>query len=347
MSAHREILENCLLCGKAGETLYAGLSDRQETEEGGFGLRRCAHCGFVWLSPRPGREELPAFYPKDYYAYQVPETVPGNAGMGRGVRDTIRRLILSETFGYAHLGPRTRWASLVGRVLGAIPPLRQRAAFGWEDLFPCYVPNGRLLDVGCGAGTYLARMRELGWDVYGVDLSQDAARVAKERYGIPVEVGMLPEVRYSEGMFAVVTMNHVIEHVPDPLAYLAECWRILAPGGQLIIHTPNMVSFASRLFGKNWKALDPPRHLVLFSPSTLRACVQRSGFCVVRERSYPYLASYNTQMSLFLRRQGHTRGLTDLSNTGSLARFLGQVERALLPIWRWAGNELRLVAVKS
>ena len=347
MSAHREILENCLLCGKAGETLYAGLSDRQETEEGGFGLRRCAHCGFVWLSPRPGREELPAFYPKDYYAYQVPETVLGNAGMGRGVRDTIRRLILSETFGYAHLGPRTRWASLVGRVLGAIPPLRQRAAFGWEDLFPCYVPNGRLLDVGCGAGTYLARMRELGWDVHGVDLSQDAARVAKERYGIPVEVGMLPEARYSKGMFAVVTMNHVIEHVPDPLAYLAECWRILVPGGQLIIRTPNMVSFASRLFGKDWKALDPPRHLVLFSPSTLRACVQRSGFCVVRERSYPYLASYNTQMSLFLRRQGHTRGLTDLSNTGSLARFLGQVERALLPIWRWAGNELRFVAVKS
>ena len=347
MSAHREILENCLLCGKAGETLYAGLSDRQETEEGGFGLRRCAHCGFVWLSPRPGREELPAFYPKDYYAYQVPETVLGNAGMGRGVRDTIRRLILSETFGYAHLGPRTRWASLVGRVLGAIPPLRQRAAFGWEDLFPCYVPNGRLLDVGCGAGTYLARMRELGWDVHGVDLSLDAVRVAKERYGIPVEVGMLPEVRYSEGMFDVVTMNHVIEHVPDPLAYLAECRRILAHRGQLIIRTPNMVSFASRLFGKDWKALDPPRHLVLFSPSTLRACVQRSGFCVVRERSYPYLASYNTQMSLFLRRQGHTRGLTDLSNTGSLARFLGQVERALLPIWRWAGNELRLVAVKS
>lgn len=346
MSVQREILENCLVCGKAGETLYAGLSDRLETEESGFGLQRCARCGFVWLSPRPGREELPAFYPSDYYAYQVSEAVLGNAGVGRGVRDTIRRLILSETFGYTHLGLRTWWASLVGRVLGGIPPLRQRAAFGWEELCPYYVPNGRLLDVGCGAGTYLARMRELGWDVYGVDLSQDAARVAKERYGIPVEVGMLPEVRFPEGMFAVVTMSHVIEHVPDPLAHLAECWRILAPGGQLIIRTPNMVSFASRIFGKNWMALDPPRHLVLFTPSTLRACVQRTGFRVIRERSHPYMASFNAQMSLFIRRQGHARGLMDVSNTGPLARFIGQVERALLPLWRWAGNELRIVAVK-
>ena len=347
MSVHREVLENCLLCGMSGETLYAGLNDRLETDAGGFGLRRCPCCGFVWLSPRPGREELPEFYPSDYYAYQVSDAVLGNTGMGRGVRDTVRQLILRETFGYAHLGPRTWWASLIGRMLGGIPPLRHRAAFGWEELCPHYVPNGRLLDVGCGAGTHLAQLRELGWDVYGVDLSQDAARVAKERYGIPVKVGMLPEVRFPEGMFAVVMMSHVIEHVPDPLVHLTECWRILAPGGQLIIRTPNMVSFASRFFGKDWMALDPPRHLVLFSPTTLRDCVQRTGFRVVRERSHPYMASFNAQMSLFIRRQGHARGLMDIANTGPLARLLGQLERMSLPICRWAGNELRLVAVKS
>jgi Methyltransferase domain len=155
---------------------------------------------------------------------------------------------------------------------------------------------------------------------------------------------MLPEVGYSEGMFNVLTMSHVIEHVPDPLAHLSECWRILAPGGQLIVRTPNMASFASRMFGKDWTALDPPRHLVLFTPSSLHACVERVGFHVIRERSHAYLASFHAQMSLFIRQQGHARGLMDVSNVGPLARFLGQVEHMLLPIWRWAGNELRLVS---
>ena len=347
MSALREMIEQCLLCGQAGAVLYPALGDRLETDATGFGLQRCAACHCVWLSPRPTREDLPSFYPSDYYAYGAPEVVGQRTGAVRGVRDTLRRLILSEALGYTQLGSRSRWASFIGALLGGIPSLRQRAAFGWGELCPSYVPHGRLLDVGCGAASYLARMRELGWEVQGVDLSHDAARVARERYGIPVEVGMLSEARFPDNRFAVITMSHVIEHVPDPLAYLAECRRILAPGGRLIVRTPNLGGFASWLFGKDWMALDPPRHLVLFTPATLRACVEQSGFRVLQERSDPAMASFNAQMSLFIGRQGHARGLMDVVNTGLLARAIGLIERALLPVWRWAGNELRLVAEKS
>ncbi|WP_053379405.1 class I SAM-dependent methyltransferase [Nitrospira moscoviensis] len=346
MNVRRETAGACPLCGTAGETRYTELSDRLETYESGFGFQRCPRCSVLWLSPRPEREELPKFYPQGYYAYQTSDDGAAAGGMGRGLRDHLRRLILREVFGYAHLVRGGRWSSWVGRLLGAIPSLRRRAAFDWEELLPRFVPNGRLLDVGCGAATYLARMRELGWDVHGVDLSPDAARAAQNRYGIPVKVGMLPEARFPDGMFSVVTMSHVIEHVPDPPAHLAECRRIMAPGGRLIIKTPNLAGFASRLFGKHWVALDPPRHLVLFSPQALRECVQQAGFQVIRERSHPAMAEWNARISLFIRRQGHARGYARITRTGFAAWVCGLIERLLLLLWPWAGNELRLVAMK-
>jgi 2-polyprenyl-3-methyl-5-hydroxy-6-metoxy-1,4-benzoquinol methylase len=344
----REIITDCLLCGRAGETVYSDLIDRLETEEGEFGIQRCSHCAFQWLSPRPRLDEMAKFYPHNYYAYQVSAGVDPSTGLARGLREQIRRLILSEVFEYAHLGVGNERFSFLGRLFGMVPFLRRRAAFEWEEFLPHYIPNGRLLDIGCGAGTYLARMRALGWDVQGVDLSQDAAKVAQHRYGISVKVGMLPEVRFPDDMFSVVTMSHVIEHVPDPLVYLAECRRIIISGGHLIINTPNMISFASRMFGRHWVALDPPRHLVLFTPATLRQCVQRAGFKVVRERSYPYLAGYNAQLSFRIRQHGHVRNYTGMSvrDLECSAKLVEWVERALLLLWPWAGNELRLVAVK-
>lgn len=82
--------------------------------------------------------------------------------------------------------------------------------------------KGRLLDVGCGSGEFLAQMRELGWDVFGVEPDPQAARVAREQFGLTVWPGALAEASFPDGFFDAVTLNHVIEHVADPPWLAAE-----------------------------------------------------------------------------------------------------------------------------
>lgn len=135
----------------------------------------------------------------------------------------------------------------------------------------------RLLDVGCGNGSYLELMRLLGWDGTGVDTDPTAVAAAVKA-GFDVRLGTLFDAKFADGYFNVVTLSHVIEHVHDPVSLLAECRRVLAPGGELVVMTPNLESAVHRRFGCNWLHLDPPRHLVIFTIDSMRRALATAGF---------------------------------------------------------------------
>jgi SAM-dependent methyltransferase len=337
---------DCLLCGTPGETLFRGLHDRLYSVEGEFGFARCSGCGLVWESPRPTMDEIPKCYPADYEPHEGGAQGEVEIRPAAGVRDVLRGLILSEIFGYTRFKRDEWWASVGGRVLGQVPTLQSRARYGRDELCPPFVEGGTLLDIGCGAGGYLSAMKALGWTVMGIDPSPQAARIARENYEVPVKVGTLETSGLSDRSIAVVTMVHAIEHVPDPLAHLRECHRVLQDGGRLVLTTPNMAGLMSRLFKEDWMALEPPRHLWLFTPNTLQMCVERAGFRVERLLTRPFLSHVNYEKSLRIRRQGHARGNLQPCDAGPVARGLHRLERGLLPFWRWAGNELMLSAVK-
>ncbi len=340
-----ERISQCLLCGTQGQTLFEGLRDRLYQVEGEFGFSRCGRCGFVWESPRPTLEAIPQCYPDDYEPHEASEDGSPAVRPAGGVRDLLRAMILSETFGYTQF-KRPEWWAGAGRLLGCIPALRDRARYGRDELCPGFVEGGILLDIGCGAGGYLKFMKELGWRVLGIDLSPQAAKTARERYGVPVQVGTLETSGLADESVAVITMVHAIEHVPDPIAHLRQCHRVLREEGRIVLTTPNVAGLMSRLFGRHWMALEPPRHLWLFGPATLRACLERAGFRIERMLTRPFLSQVNYEKSLRIRRQGHARGNLRPSDARLLARGLDLVERALLPIWPWAGNELMVTAVK-
>ncbi|MGI0134289.1 MAG: class I SAM-dependent methyltransferase, partial [Candidatus Micrarchaeaceae archaeon] len=135
-----------------------------------------------------------------------------------------------------------------------------------------YLPErlgGRLLDVGCGSGDTIDEMQRRGWNCEGIDFDPETARIAQER-GFSVYVGELHAQRYPGDTFDAIVMSHVIEHVPDPLGLFEECRRILKPGGRLIVLTPNGSSWGHQVFGANWLYLDPPRHLHIFTFSSIR-----------------------------------------------------------------------------
>jgi len=134
-----------------------------------------------------------------------------------------------------------------------------------------------LLDAGCGNGEFLLRMARGGWRVKGLEPDPVAADVARSA-GLSVLEHPLEGAELGTDQFDAITMNHVIEHLHDPVAALTNIRRALAPDGLLWIATPNLQSRGHRRFASSWVHLDPPRHLILFDGDALGRLLARCGF---------------------------------------------------------------------
>lgn len=141
---------------------------------------------------------------------------------------------------------------------------------------------GRILDIGCNTGAFLSVARQLGHEAYGVEMAEEAARYAQRQPGLRVHHGTLEAARYPERSFDVATLWDVIEHVPDPLALLAEARRVLKDDGLLVVQSPNMASAMAAVAGARWGWWTVPDHLYHFTPATMRRLVQAAGLRVVR-----------------------------------------------------------------
>ncbi|HLN28559.1 MAG TPA: class I SAM-dependent methyltransferase [Gemmataceae bacterium] len=140
--------------------------------------------------------------------------------------------------------------------------------------------EGRLLDFGCGGGSFLARLHRMDWQVTGIDVSTAAVQRVRDELGLQAFVGTLPHPELRPESFDVVTMWHSLEHVHAPLEVLQEAHRLLVPGGRLVVAVPNIDSLPFRWFGPAWYGLDLPRHLTHFAPWTLHLMLERAGFRV-------------------------------------------------------------------
>ncbi len=136
----------------------------------------------------------------------------------------------------------------------------------------------RVLDFGCGAGDFLSAARELGADCFGIEPGSEAVAAARSG-GIDVFHGTLDDyLALGEGRrFDLITANHVLEHVEDPVATLRELGGLLTPAGRLWVSVPNAESWGSRLLGPRWHSADLPRHVHHFSTSSLTRCFEQAG----------------------------------------------------------------------
>lgn len=337
----------CLMCGAFGGMLYDGLKDRPFDTPGLWNLRKCPNreCGLLWLDPMPTPGDI-------WKAYRSYYTHPGNSEAQ--VKQDLARLVFRRTMARlrrAYLN--RRYGCCSGRRISDVFLVWLAYLMPWRrsewDMSVMFLPclqRGRLLDVGAGAGHLLVGMRELGWEVEGVDVDPGALENTKAK-GLKVSLGPLEDLHYPDDYFDAISMSHVIEHVHDPARLLKECHRILRPGGRLSLVTPNAQSLCHRVFGSSWFALEPPRHLHIFTRNTMRILLTKSGFSAanvfttIRDADALFVASRS------IRRSGRFRMHSRQPRSEKIAGRLSQVlEWALLKVAPCVGEELSATARK-
>lgn len=140
---------------------------------------------------------------------------------------------------------------------------------------------GSLLDIGCSLGYFVEAANSRGWNACGIEISPHASEEAR-KMGLDVRTGILQEADYKDGSFDCVTMWDVLEHVPDPTAHMLEVHRILAPGGVVVIGTPNLGHARFRQKREKWRHLKPAEHIFYFTSSSIARLLEKTGFGVTR-----------------------------------------------------------------
>ena len=153
--------------------------------------------------------------------------------------------------------------------------------------------KGSILDIGAGTGDFLAVAKSDGWKVSAIEPNPKARKIAESK-GI-LFTGATETL--PENSFDVITMWHVLEHVPDPEAQLKELKRLLKADGVIVIAVPNHKSYDAAVYGKFWAAYDVPRHLWHFSKTSIEKLAQKTDMILTKTVPMPFDAFYVSLLS--------------------------------------------------
>jgi SAM-dependent methyltransferase len=152
--------------------------------------------------------------------------------------------------------------------------------------------RGRLFDVGCSGGWFLDVMK--GWECYGSEIAGVDAATARARHGDRIFEGSFEDYPEKPGFFDVITLQDVFDHLPQPLLALQKCWKLLKPGGLIVIKVHNISCLYARLSGSRFYALIPPSHLFYYDEQTLSRALRDTGFHPIDSRYMAQLLKVST-----------------------------------------------------
>ena len=277
-----ERVETCPVCACATRSLlYDDAWDASFlVAPGRWSLWRCGKCSSAYLDPRPTAASIGRAYER-YYTHH------DNAGMAdpKGPLAMVRRA-LANGYRNNRYGGNARPASRLGPLMASLAPVQRHGIDYNFRYLPRPGVSSRLLDVGCGGGDWLVQAAAAGWNASGVDPDPVSLARARER-GLDVRGGFIDSWSDCKGSFDAVTMSHVIEHVGDPRALLTAAFELLRPGGCLYIDTPNIDAASHARFGRHWRGLEIPRHLVLLNRRALDALLGEIGFGAIAHHRAP------------------------------------------------------------
>jgi SAM-dependent methyltransferase len=236
-----------------------------------YALRWCNACEFGFVAPRPTPAQVGAFY-------DFPEYYTHTAGKG-DAKPAKQPLTLSEK-----LRVKLAWTFDKGRVLYPTTEMML------QDVSKQSGSKPRVLDLGCGSGSALMKLRDAGCEVAGIEPDARAAEACREK-GLNVHAGTGEDIpaALQASRFDLVMMHHAMEHCIDPLRVAHNVAGLLAPQGVFLCEVPNNHAYGLRaLCGPAWHWLDVPRHLNFFTQASMEKLMAAAGLRVLRTQHYGF-----------------------------------------------------------
>jgi 2-polyprenyl-3-methyl-5-hydroxy-6-metoxy-1,4-benzoquinol methylase len=246
----------CYLCGSNDSTPYTEAWDDLTGKLGTFHFVRCNQCGLTYQNPRIKEVFIGQYYDDEYIAH-------------RKKKD------------WGLMTPLYNWA------MGKHDRQKAKLVARYKTLDP----SSKILDIGCGAGTFLLRMHALyGAEVTGVDFKNLSALPGFDL--IDFHHGPIREQAFPDASFDLVTMWHFLEHDYAPIETLEKIKQLLKDDGMLVIEVPRLDSLTSWLYRERWPGLQAPQHTVLYNRQTLLESVQKAGFEIREYLPYGAFPAY-------------------------------------------------------
>jgi len=293
-------IEHCVICGSQSKVIREGMTDRLADAPGIWSHRQCVspECRLVWLDPMPDADDIGILY-RGYGINKSGLTYQRRTQMSRiwnAVAESVERKQLGGT---AQAGLCNGNLEKITQFVANFFPEFQivKRTFGervhWVEKA---LDTRKLLDVGCGGGGLMQRLIHQGWDVTGIEPDPSAADQAR-RLGLKVIDGTVETALTQSDQFEAVTMQHVLEHLPNPLATLKSISSHMATAGRLHITTPNHRSLCQSLLKDRWLGWDAPRHLYIFDARSVKKIVEAAGFRIVDFWTCPRMSSWLVKIS--------------------------------------------------
>lgn len=222
-----------------------------------FAIKSCKNCHFKFTNPRPVEEKLADYYQSEEYI--------SHANKGTNIINVAYKIVRSYTINKK------------------------------VDLINKLTNKGTVLDIGCGTGEFLHACKNDGWQIEGVEPSIVAKEKAEAKTGNKIfsELFDIPK----SNKFNIISMWHVLEHLPLLNETMNYCKQILDKKGRMVIALPNNNSYDAQYYQDKWAAYDLPRHLYHFTPESFKKLIKKHGLILKDIKPMPFDAFYVSMLS--------------------------------------------------
>lgn len=247
----------CPWCGSDKAQINLWLKDDFLSKED-FHICECLNCGLLYTMPRPSKDKIGEYYKsEEYYSHQE-----NKKGFIPRLYEKVKKVNLKHKYELATKGLTT----------------------------------GKLLDIGCGVGDFLHTAEAQGWQCTGVEPSEEAKAIARQRTQAKL-LSSEDQEQLPDASFDVITLWHVLEHVDDLRWQVAQLQRLIKPNGRIVIAVPNYKSYDGQFYKEHWAAYDVPRHLSHFNRITLAKILKTKDLKLVKTDKLKWDAYYISYMS--------------------------------------------------